>query len=163
MLDTILAKVFGTKNERDIKALRPTIAAMGDLEPQMQQLSDAELAQKTQEFKQRLADGETLDDIMVEAFDVTGLGQSLRIAVGVLEICGGLCLFMPRASIYAAMVLGCTIVGILGATIGHMARLGIEQPALERPPLTRQIDFEALLAMAHLEEHVRCRRGSGES
>jgi preprotein translocase subunit SecA len=70
MLDTILAKVFGTKNERDIKALRPTIAAMGDLEPQMQQLSDAELAQKTQDFKQRLADGETLDDIMVEAFAV---------------------------------------------------------------------------------------------
>jgi uncharacterized membrane protein YphA (DoxX/SURF4 family) len=75
-------------------------------------------------------------DIMVEAFDVTGLGQSLRIAVGVLEICGGLCLFVPRASIYAAMVLGCTIVGILGATIGHMARLGIEQQQFERPQLT---------------------------
>jgi len=49
-------------------------------------------------------------DIMVEAFDATGLGQSLRVAVGVLEICGGLCLFVPRASIYAAGVLGCTIV-----------------------------------------------------
>jgi uncharacterized membrane protein YphA (DoxX/SURF4 family) len=75
-------------------------------------------------------------DIMVEAFDVTGLGQSLRIAVGILEIGGGLCLFVPRASIYAAMVLGCTIVGILGATIGHMARLGIEQQQFERPQLT---------------------------
>ena len=67
-------------------------------------------------------------DIMVEAFDVTGLGQSLRIVVGVLEIVGGLCLFVPRASIYAAMVLGCTILGILGATVGHMASGGAQQP-----------------------------------
>jgi len=84
-------------------------------------------------------------DIMVEAFDVTGLGQSLRIAVGVLEICGGLCLFVPRASIYAAVVLGCTIVGILGATIGHMARLGIEQPQFERPQLTVAKTYRASL------------------
>lgn len=67
-------------------------------------------------------------DIMVEAFDVTGLGQSLRVAVGLLEICGGLCLFVPRASVYAAVVLGCTIVGILGAAVGHVARLGVEPP-----------------------------------
>ena len=75
-------------------------------------------------------------DIMVEAFDVTGLGQSLRIVVGMLEIVGGLCLFVPRASIYAAMVLGCTILGILGATVGHMARLGVEQQPLGGPDLT---------------------------
>jgi DoxX-like family len=86
-------------------------------------------------------------DIMVEAFDVTGLGQSLRIAVGVLEVCGGLCLFVPRASIYAAMVLGCTIVGILGATVGHMARLGIEQPPLERPQLTVAKTYNASLRL----------------
>jgi len=67
-------------------------------------------------------------DIMVEAFDATGLGQSLRVVVGVLEICGGLCLFVPHASIYAAVVLGCTIVGILGAAVGHVVRLGDEQP-----------------------------------
>jgi uncharacterized membrane protein len=67
-------------------------------------------------------------DIMVEAFDATGLGQSLRVVVGVLEICGGLCLFVPRASIYAAVVLGCTIVGILGAAVGHVAHLSDEQP-----------------------------------
>ena len=75
-------------------------------------------------------------DIMVEAFDVTGLGQSLRIAVGVLEVCGGLCLFVPRASIYAAVVLGCTIIGILGAAVGHVARLGIDQQPFDAPQLT---------------------------
>jgi DoxX-like family len=74
-------------------------------------------------------------DIMVEAFDATGLGQSLRVAVGVLEICGGLCLFVPRATIYAAVVLGCTIVGILGAAVGHMVRPGDEQ-AFGAPRLT---------------------------
>jgi uncharacterized membrane protein YphA (DoxX/SURF4 family) len=76
-------------------------------------------------------------DIMVEAFDVTGLGQSLRVAVGLLEICGGLCLFVPRASVYAAVVLGCTIVGILGAAVGHVARLGLEQPGFDAPHLTK--------------------------
>ena len=75
-------------------------------------------------------------DIMVEAFDVTGLGQSLRIAVGLLEICGGLCLFIPRASIYAAVVLGCTMLGILGAAAGHMVRLGVEQQPFDAPQLT---------------------------
>jgi uncharacterized membrane protein YphA (DoxX/SURF4 family) len=75
-------------------------------------------------------------DIMVEAFDVTGLGQSLRVAIGLLEIGGGLCLFIPRASIYAAVVLGCTIIGILGAAVGHMARLGIDQQPFDAPQLT---------------------------
>src|SRR5206468_10059150 len=65
-----LAKVFGTKNEREIKAMRPMMTAIGDLEPQIQALSDVEIAQKTQEFKQRLANGETLDDILIEAFAV---------------------------------------------------------------------------------------------
>jgi uncharacterized membrane protein len=74
-------------------------------------------------------------EFMVEAFDATGLGQSLRIAVGVLEICGGLCLFVPRASIYAAVVLGCTMVGVLGAAVGHVARLDEEQ-AFNAPHLT---------------------------
>jgi hypothetical protein len=81
-------------------------------------------------------------DIMVEAFDVTGLGPSLRIAVGVLEICGGLCLFIPRASIYGAVVLGGTIVGILGATVGHMARLGMP-PQPELPQLTVSKTYSA--------------------
>jgi preprotein translocase subunit SecA len=70
MLDPILAKIFGTKNEREIKTLRPIIAAINDLEPALLQLPDAELAQKTQEFKQRVANGEPLDDLLIEAFAV---------------------------------------------------------------------------------------------
>src|SRR5215212_1760135 len=70
MIDTLLAKVFGTKNDREVKAMAPTIASINALEPQMQQLSDAELAAKTDEFKQRLTNGETLDDLLVEAYAV---------------------------------------------------------------------------------------------
>jgi preprotein translocase subunit SecA len=70
MLDVILAKVFGTKNERQVKALRPLVAAINDLEPAMLQLSDQDLARKSVEFKERLAQGAPLDDLLVEAFAV---------------------------------------------------------------------------------------------
>jgi preprotein translocase subunit SecA len=70
MLDPILAKIFGTRNEREVKRLRPIIASINDLEPQLQQLSDADLALKTQEFKQRIANGEPLDDLLNESFAV---------------------------------------------------------------------------------------------
>jgi preprotein translocase subunit SecA len=70
MLDATLAKIFGTRNEREVKRLRPIVAAINDLEPGLQQLSDAELAQKTIDFKQRIANGEPLDDLLIESFAV---------------------------------------------------------------------------------------------
>src|SRR6201987_2348927 len=70
MIDAVLAKVFGTKNEREVKAMLPTVAAIGALEPQLRELSDIDLAAKTIEFKERIAQGATLDDILVEAFAV---------------------------------------------------------------------------------------------
>src|SRR5581483_9793482 len=70
ILDSTLAKVFGTRNEREVKRLRPIVASINDLEPALQQLSDADLAAKTVEFKQRIANGESLDDLLIEAFAV---------------------------------------------------------------------------------------------
>jgi preprotein translocase subunit SecA len=70
MIDALLAKVFGTKNEREVKAMLPIVAAINELEPQLQQLSDIDLAAKTIEFKERLAQGATLDDLLIEAFAV---------------------------------------------------------------------------------------------
>jgi preprotein translocase subunit SecA len=70
MIDAILAKVFGTKNKREIKAMQPIIAAINQLEPRMQQLSDIDLAAKTIEFKEKLAQGASLDDLLIEAFAV---------------------------------------------------------------------------------------------
>ena len=70
MIDAVLAKVFGTKNKREIKAIQPIIAAINDLEPHIQQLSDIDLAAKTIEFKEKLAQGAPLDDLLIEAFAV---------------------------------------------------------------------------------------------
>jgi preprotein translocase subunit SecA len=70
IVDTLLAKVIGTQNERDLKRLRPFVAAISAKEPETETLSDEQLRGKTAEFRQRLANGETLDDLLPEAFAV---------------------------------------------------------------------------------------------
>src|SRR4051794_12625604 len=70
MIQKILAKVVGTQNDRELKKLRPLVAQINALEPSVQPLSDDALRGKTAEFKQRLANGETLDDLLPEAFAV---------------------------------------------------------------------------------------------
>src|SRR2546422_1027651 len=70
MLQTLLAKVVGTQNERELKRLRPLVGEINALEPEIAVLSDEQLRAKTAEFRQRLANGETLDDLLVEAFAV---------------------------------------------------------------------------------------------
>lgn len=67
-LGTVAKKVFGTPNDRKIKSTRPLIAKINDLEPEFQKLSDEEIIAKTDEFKQRLSNGESLDDLLPEAF-----------------------------------------------------------------------------------------------
>ena len=70
MIDALLAKIFGTKHERAIKKMQPLIAAINEREPEMEKLEDHELAAKTAEFKQRLEQGEPLDDLIPDAFAV---------------------------------------------------------------------------------------------
>ncbi len=70
IVDTLLAKVIGTQNERDLKRLRPMVAAINSKEPEIQALSDERLRGKTAEFRQRLAAGETVEDLLPEAFAV---------------------------------------------------------------------------------------------
>ncbi|HMN69223.1 MAG TPA: preprotein translocase subunit SecA [Bdellovibrionales bacterium] len=70
MFQKILTSMFGTKHERDMKKLRPTIEKINSLEAVLQGLSDEQLKAKTPEFKERLTKGETLDDILPEAFAV---------------------------------------------------------------------------------------------
>jgi preprotein translocase subunit SecA len=70
MIDAVLAKVFGTKNEREVKGMLPVVAEIAALEPGLRELSDIDLAAKTIEFKERIAQGTPLDDLLVEAFAV---------------------------------------------------------------------------------------------
>ncbi|HET7840551.1 MAG TPA: preprotein translocase subunit SecA, partial [Terriglobia bacterium] len=64
----VLGKVIGTQNERELKRLQDRVRDINALEPEMAKLSDADFPARTEQFKKRLADGATLDDILVEAF-----------------------------------------------------------------------------------------------
>jgi len=70
MINKVLTKVFGSQHERDIKKMQPLVDAINAREPEVKALSDADLRAKTVEFRRRLAEGETLDDLLVEAFAV---------------------------------------------------------------------------------------------
>lgn len=70
MVGTFLKKVFGTKNERELKRLWPIVEQVNSFETQISSLSDTQLRDKTEEFRKRLEAGETLDDILPEAFAV---------------------------------------------------------------------------------------------
>ncbi len=70
MMQKILSKIFGTSHEREMKRIQPVVDQINKLEPQMQALSDIQLKAKTEEFKKRLQSGETVDQILVEAFAV---------------------------------------------------------------------------------------------
>jgi preprotein translocase subunit SecA len=68
MLDLILKKIFGTKHERDVKRMQPAVAAIGALEPAIQNLSDAALRAKSDEFRARQGQGESLAALLPEVF-----------------------------------------------------------------------------------------------
>ena len=75
MLPKILTSIFGSRNERLLKEYRRTVAKINALEPTFEPLTDEQLRAKTDEFKQRIAKGESLDDILPEAFAVVREGS----------------------------------------------------------------------------------------
>jgi len=70
MINTIFRKIVGTKNDRELKRIRPIVERVNSFEPEVSRLSDEALVARTEKFKARLAQGETLDDILPEAFAV---------------------------------------------------------------------------------------------
>jgi preprotein translocase subunit SecA len=68
MFGALARRLFGTANDRYVKSLGPIVAAINELEPQLEALSDDELRQRTQRFKEQVAEGAELDDILIEAF-----------------------------------------------------------------------------------------------
>ena len=70
MLNTLLKKMFGSRNERTLRRMEKTVLAINDFEPKIKALTDKQLAEKTAEFKSRFTAGETLNDLMPEAFAV---------------------------------------------------------------------------------------------
>src|SRR5881296_4085132 len=70
MLDTLVKKFVGSRNDREIKKIQPLVAKINDLEPRLSSLTDEQLKAKTAEFKQRFENGESLEGLLPEAFAV---------------------------------------------------------------------------------------------
>ncbi len=70
MVKWLIYKLFGTQNERDLKKLQPFVAAINELESRIQKLSDPELQAKTAEFREKLRQGASLDDLIIESFAI---------------------------------------------------------------------------------------------
>lgn len=94
----IFEKVFGTHSEKEIKRIQPLVDKVLALDESMQALSDNELRAKTDEFKKRLSDGETLDDLLVEAFAVVreAAVRTLGMKHYPVQIMGGILLHQGR-------------------------------------------------------------------
>lgn len=94
----VLFKKFSDDNKKDIKKLEKAVARINALEPQMEALSDEELQGKTEEFKERLANGQTLDDILEEAFAV--VREASKRVLGMrhfdVQLMGGIVLHQGR-------------------------------------------------------------------
>lgn len=91
MINWFLKKMFGTRNKRVLKRLWPEVHEVNRLEQELQSISDEELRGKTDEFRERLRNGETTDDIMLEAFAVVKnackrlIGTEIEVTGGVTE------------------------------------------------------------------------------
>ncbi len=96
----LIEKIFGTHSENELKRIYPIVDRIEALEPEMQALSDAELRDKTREFRQRLDDGETLDDILPEAFAAVreAAVRSLGMRHYRVQLIGGIILHQGRIS-----------------------------------------------------------------
>src|SRR6056297_2909816 len=99
-IGTVAKKIFGTANDRKIKATRPLVAKINALEPEYEALSDAELIGKTAEFKARVQNGESIDAILPEAF--ANCREGARRALGLrafdVQLMGGIFLHQGNIS-----------------------------------------------------------------
>jgi preprotein translocase subunit SecA len=126
MISGILQKVFGSHNQRLIKQYRKTVAVINALEPQIEQLSDTELQGKTVEFRQRIANGETLDKLLPEAFAVCreASRRVLKMRHFDVQLIGGMALHDGRISEMRTGE-GKTLCGTLAAYLNALSGHGV--------------------------------------
>ena len=131
-INRLILKVFGSRNERVVKDYLRRVEAIGRLEPDMQKLSDEQLQGKSDEFRNRLADGERLDDLLVEAFAVAreGARRVLRTGSGVemrhfdVQLIGGMVLHEGKIAEMATGE-GKTLVATLPAYLNALTGRGV--------------------------------------
>ena len=125
-LGGIARKLFGSSNERRVRGLRPRVAAINALEEQMKALSDEALAAKSVEFRNQLANGKTLDDILVPAFAVAR--EAARRVLGLrpfdVQLIGGMILH-ERSIAEMKTGEGKTLVATLPVYLNALAGKGV--------------------------------------
>ncbi|MBI4587644.1 MAG: preprotein translocase subunit SecA [Candidatus Rokubacteria bacterium] len=126
MLATILKSLFGTKHERDVKRMTPTVQAIAALEPALPGTPDQALRAKSDEFRKRLADGLELDDLLAEAFAVCR--EAARRTVGMrhfdVQLMGGMVLHEGKIAEMATGE-GKTLVATLTAYLNSLTGRGV--------------------------------------
>ena len=122
----LFSKMFGTRSEREVKKIRPTVDKILALEPEYRTLSDEALKAKTPEFKTRLANGETLDDILPEAFAAVreAADRVLGMRPYPVQLIGGIVLHQGRIAEMKTGE-GKTLVAILPAYLNALAGNGV--------------------------------------
>ena len=126
IIDKALAKVFGTANERELKRLTPTVAQINALEPATRALSDEQLRARTAEFRQRVSAGETLDEILPEAFAVVREAgrRTLNMRHFDVQLIGGMVLHRGKIAEMKTGE-GKTLVATLPAYLNALAGKGV--------------------------------------
>jgi preprotein translocase subunit SecA len=122
----LFAKMFGTRSEREVKKLEPLVKSVMDLEPEYKQLTDEQLRDKTQEFRSRLQNGETLDDLLPEAFAVCreAADRVLGLRPYRVQVVGGIVLHQGRIAEMKTGE-GKTLVAILPAYLNALPGEGV--------------------------------------
>ena len=123
---SLIQKIFGTHSENELKRIYPIADAIEALEPVMQKLTDSELKEKTREFKKRLAEGETLDDILPEAYAVVreAAVRTLGMKHYRVQLIGGIILHQGRIAEMKTGE-GKTLVSTLPAYLNALAGEGV--------------------------------------
>ena len=126
MLKLITRKLFGSRNERELKKIRPYLERINSLEPEIKRLSDPQLQAKTGEFKERLKRGEPLDDILFEAYAV--VRETAQRVLGErhydVQVIGGVALHQGRIAEMATGE-GKTLVSTLPAYLNALTGRGV--------------------------------------
>ena len=126
MLNSLLTRIFGSRNDRLLRQFQKNVAAINALEPELERLNDGALKRKTEEFRERIANGASLDSVLVEAFAVCR--EASRRALGLrhydVQLIGGMVLHSGRISEMRTGE-GKTLVATLAVYLNALAGKGV--------------------------------------
>ena len=172
MVTTLLRKVFGSRNDRTLKRISKTVRKINALEPELKALSDAQLRAKTDEFRARYQQGETLEQLLAEAFAVVreGSRRVLEMRHFDVQLIGGMVLHEGKIAEMRTGE-GKTLVATLFAYLNALSGKGVHVVTVNDYLARRDAAWMgklygflglttgvAVAGMNHAEEHQRQRQ-----